>query len=417
MYCPKCGEENPEGAKFCMHCGADLSGYKVEISPKISVTAKAEGGVALKWKKKPEEYVEIEEYGELPVYLDFVELEDKPFCPLCGNYDCLRLLGNEDGIYKVPEKGEEKKEVYKAFYIYRCLACENQILQQIKELSMPEVEKYLIVEGEKIPVYEGVMGSTYRPTLDILKTPGFFEWEGRTTKWKNWKQMINEYGWEKRQVRKGEGYLGSEYWILEFYRRDRFTKFLSLMERDGLDWIPNRGKDDLSEFLSLMKSENLDSHDSNIFPNPILCPICKQKNSIKPVITVLGIYPTSIYKSKDTVNISICSMVKSENVGHSLEHILYSLSECKNCGEKFLIKQQTIEYGDLIGRYIEPWHLPTATIISHDQCEFCGNMEGISSCYVCGKGVCENCAVTGSIKRGVFSKRPVKVCPNCAKKG
>ena len=45
MYCPKCGEENQEGAKFCMHCGADLSGYKVEISPKISVSAKAEGGV------------------------------------------------------------------------------------------------------------------------------------------------------------------------------------------------------------------------------------------------------------------------------------------------------------------------------------------------------------------------------------
>jgi uncharacterized membrane protein YvbJ len=27
--CPKCGKENPEGAKFCMHCGEDLQ--KAEI--------------------------------------------------------------------------------------------------------------------------------------------------------------------------------------------------------------------------------------------------------------------------------------------------------------------------------------------------------------------------------------------------
>lgn len=38
MYCPKCGKENLEDARFCMHCGADLSGYKVEISPNISVS-------------------------------------------------------------------------------------------------------------------------------------------------------------------------------------------------------------------------------------------------------------------------------------------------------------------------------------------------------------------------------------------
>jgi hypothetical protein len=49
MYCPKCGKENPKGSTFCMHCGADLSGDnleispKIEVSPKISVSAKAEG--------------------------------------------------------------------------------------------------------------------------------------------------------------------------------------------------------------------------------------------------------------------------------------------------------------------------------------------------------------------------------------
>ena len=92
MYCPKCGKENPEDAKFCMHCGADLSGYKVEILPKISVTAKAEGGVALKWKQKPYKHVEIKGYGKLPVYRKFVYLEEKPFCPLCGNYGCVECM-------------------------------------------------------------------------------------------------------------------------------------------------------------------------------------------------------------------------------------------------------------------------------------------------------------------------------------
>jgi hypothetical protein len=42
MYCPKCGKENPEGARFCMHCGADLSECKVEISPNINVSPKIE---------------------------------------------------------------------------------------------------------------------------------------------------------------------------------------------------------------------------------------------------------------------------------------------------------------------------------------------------------------------------------------
>ena len=42
MYCPKCGKEIPEGSRFCMHCGADLSGYKVEVSPKIDVSPKIE---------------------------------------------------------------------------------------------------------------------------------------------------------------------------------------------------------------------------------------------------------------------------------------------------------------------------------------------------------------------------------------
>ena len=40
MHCQNCGKENQEDARFCMQCGADLSGYKVEISPNIDVSPK-----------------------------------------------------------------------------------------------------------------------------------------------------------------------------------------------------------------------------------------------------------------------------------------------------------------------------------------------------------------------------------------
>lgn len=115
MYCPKCGKENPNAARFCMQCGADLSGYKmeispkIEVSPKISVSAKAEGGVALKWKQKPYRHMEIEGHGKLPVYQKFVKLEDKPFCPLCGNYGCV----------------EFEQMAREASQLYHCLACDK----------------------------------------------------------------------------------------------------------------------------------------------------------------------------------------------------------------------------------------------------------------------------------------------------
>ncbi len=38
MHCPKCGKENSEDARFCMHCGRDFSEHKVEFSPKIEVS-------------------------------------------------------------------------------------------------------------------------------------------------------------------------------------------------------------------------------------------------------------------------------------------------------------------------------------------------------------------------------------------
>jgi hypothetical protein len=145
MYCPKCGEENPEDVKFCMHCGADLSGYKVVISPKISVSAKAEGGVALKWKKKPIRYAEIKGIGKLPVFHDFVEHGDAYFCPQCGNYGSLETVtqdslscwesgydtfNSESGSYEVLK--QEDEWVWIKYEMFRCLACEKLSLLQDK---------------------------------------------------------------------------------------------------------------------------------------------------------------------------------------------------------------------------------------------------------------------------------------------
>ncbi|MDI6810693.1 MAG: zinc-ribbon domain-containing protein [archaeon] len=47
MYCPKCGKENPEEARFCMHCGVDLRSRR-GISQNISASAEEETTKRLK---------------------------------------------------------------------------------------------------------------------------------------------------------------------------------------------------------------------------------------------------------------------------------------------------------------------------------------------------------------------------------
>jgi len=165
MYCPKCGEQIPEGSRFCMHCGADLSEYtvevapKIEVSPKISVSAKAESGMTLKWKQEPIKYAKIEGVGKLPVYEEdtLAKLEDKHFCPFCGNYASLKKLEEMEGVYEVIEKGEEK-EVYAIYHLYRCLACDELLLGCIEEeIVLTEFERNFKVESEKIPAYKNAI--------------------------------------------------------------------------------------------------------------------------------------------------------------------------------------------------------------------------------------------------------------------
>ena len=140
MYCPKCGKENPDGARFCMYCGADLSEYKVEISPKIevspniSVSAKAEGVPYPKWKPKVERYAEIKGVGKLPVYKRFAEYEGKFFCPQCENYDSI------DKIRSVQIKNVNQKEVtIDSYGLFKCIACGKRalIFQDSEQYQLP----------------------------------------------------------------------------------------------------------------------------------------------------------------------------------------------------------------------------------------------------------------------------------------
>ena len=126
MYCSKCGKENLEGARFCMHCGADLSGYKmeispkIEVSPKISVSAKAEGVPYPKWKPKPKWKAKIKGMGSLPVYEDFPKSEHGIFCPECGNMNSLKYDGKCSGM---------KDQVIYGYERYHCQACGKQVLK------------------------------------------------------------------------------------------------------------------------------------------------------------------------------------------------------------------------------------------------------------------------------------------------
>jgi len=156
MHCPRCGKENPEGANFCMHCGADLREYKVEISPKIEVSpkihaeAKAEGIPYPKWKPKVERYVEIKGKGKLPVYKRFAEHEGKPFCPQCGNYDSLEYISQVGEIIK----HSDNRQMIVKHNLYRCLASAcNKFCLREEEAKSFEITKYRYLYGVgKVPV-------------------------------------------------------------------------------------------------------------------------------------------------------------------------------------------------------------------------------------------------------------------------
>jgi len=343
MYCPKCGKENLEDAKFCMHCGADLSEYKVEVapkievSPKISVSAKAEGGMTLKWKQEPIKYAKIEEVGKLPVYEedDLAKLEDKHFCPLCGNYASLKKLEEIDGVYKVLEKGEEKV-VYAIYNLYQCLACDKKLLGCIEEeIVLTEFERNFEFKGEKIPAYKNAIFCkiSEKDKVSLSSEASLPNWEVKDgTMW-----FILKFG---------------SYFCVAF------------------------------------------------------CPICKRGwRYVKPVKTCS--WDERFYRGKDLFDNPRYEYETYDTNGVKgkwVDFSLYSLWECDFCGS-FLISHGCEHKKEKVsGVDVAP------------MCEFCDNAIGRYACSVCGKRICEDCAVTNVVKkRRLFFDKTIKLCPNCAK--
>ena len=342
MYCPKCGKKNLDDVRFCMHCGADLSEYKVEISPKIevspkiSVSAKAESGMTLKWKHAPIKYAKIEGVGKLPVYEEdtLAKLEDRHFCPLCGNYASLKKLKEIDGVYKVIEKGEEK-EVYAIYNLYHCLACDKKLLGCVEEeIVLTEFERNFKFKSEKIPAYKNAIFC-----------------------------KISE---EDKVSLSSEASLPN--WVVKWL--------------DGTMWyILNFGS----------------------YPLVAFCPICKRNwRNIEPVKTCSWWHfqGSEIFDAERYHSNSV-----KEWVNYSYSHSLYSLWKCGFCG-KFLVshgckcKEENVSY------------------FAYPMCEFCDNAIGYYACSICGKRICEDCAVKKVVKkRQFFFDKNIKLCPDCAKEG
>lgn len=351
MYCPKCGKKNPNGSRFCMHCGADLSGYKVEVapkievSPKISVSAKAEGGMTLKWKQEPIKYAKIEGVGKLPVYEedDLAKLEDKHFCPLCGNYASLKKLEEIEGVYKVIEKGEEK-EVYAIYNRYQCLACDKILLGCIdEEIVLTEFERNFNVRNST--------GSYKVASYKKEKIPAY-------------KNLIFCNRYENKSIS-----LSSK------------ASLIMWEEKGGTKWYV---------------------YTNHSYSHVAFCPTCKRNwGNVKPVRTC-----SEDYQGTDDTYITIRYYSNAvERWG--LEHPLYSLWECDFCG-KFLVShaQNTSHTGLVPYTFTYIYSLCEFCNMAYGEyaCSVCGKR-------ICKNCAVKEVV----LKRRFFFDKTIKLCPDCAK--
>lgn len=343
MYCPKCGKANPEGARFCMHCGVDLNGHKVEfspninVSPKVSAYAKAEGVPYPKWKPKVEEYVKIK--GEkLPVYSRFAEYSGKPFCPLCRGYDSLE----KEPILKTRHVNSKSVTIVK-YDVYRCLACGK------KALICKDREKYTIPSE---------VGSGYYWIDGIGKIPIFQAKPEICPKCK----IPNTVEYAKK------AYFPISYDTIKSYERPSVLDLIPVEVRyykiHGYEYSRYRCFSCGWSFLikESTKKEYLTSVDS----------LNKKSSDIW---------------NKDEVVKGLCQYCGEKPA--TLKNILEYAYKCEVCGK--VLCRSCVNIGS---KY---YYCPTCASLRI--CSVCGKYIGEFICSSCGRRICKNCA------HGILSKK------------
>ena len=146
MYCPKCGKENSEDARFCMHCGADFGEMKVEISPKIVVS--------------PTMKVKTSTGKTEPMCGICGEAKAVVTCPKCGRMVCNchfedmcpRLEKNESSVSLT--RGSEWRLEYGGLCTKCCITQIRAVTVFIKAVNQYELERAMRKNGSEYSIEE-----------------------------------------------------------------------------------------------------------------------------------------------------------------------------------------------------------------------------------------------------------------------
>ena len=352
MYCPKCGKENPEGARFCMHCGSDFSGYKaeispkIEVSPKISVSAKAEGVPYPKWKPKVEKHVKIK--GEnLPVYYRFAEFDGKPFCPQCGAYDSL------EEVYISDTRHVNSRSVTIVEYNgYKCLACGKKalIFIDLKEYSIPSIAEsgYLGMDDVgKLPVL------CEKPEIcPDCKIPNTIEYIKEAYFITRFKTHVENHLFGE------DGYMG----VIYGHKYDHYKCY-------NCDW----------HFLVKESSEERE-----------LNSVSRYSRMHSPVKS------REVFKwEKDEIVRNLCEACGERPA--VMEGGFKYTYRCEVCGKALC--ENCVQ----IGKGTISKHCYCPSCASSRMCEVCRKNVAVYTCSSCGRSICKDCA------HGILRKK----CPNC----
>lgn len=155
MYCPKCDEGNPERARFCMHCGADLRGYRKTL---VVSSEKTSGGTPEnKFFSNPFD-IPLNNFKKLS-FSDYISLSEKAY-RLCR---------------------EEIRKFFKASNLHHVVICNGKVIYSSSNLLgidrktvenlMKEIGKPCYVFSREDMVEEASwikINEDYYPTIELI---------------------------------------------------------------------------------------------------------------------------------------------------------------------------------------------------------------------------------------------------------